>query len=71
MPDSKLLEIVKDGNIQVALFLACGFLLITKHFVALSLPLWGNALVWFGFFFFGCLTVIQIVGSYLSLRSRR
>jgi hypothetical protein len=52
MPDSKLLEIVKDGNIQVALFLACGFLLITKHFVALSLPLWSNALVWFGFFLF-------------------
>jgi hypothetical protein len=71
MPDSKLVEIVKDGNIQVALFLACLFLLITNYFVAFSLPSWGNALVWFGFFFFGCLTVFQIVGSYLSLRSGR
>jgi hypothetical protein len=67
-PDSKLLELVKDQDVQAVAFLACVLLLVIGYLGLLPaafLP-W----LWVGLVVSGCFVGITILGAYFRAKAR-
>jgi hypothetical protein len=67
--DSKLVQALKDADIQLAIFIACAVLLMVRYFGGLSaLDTW-TPWVWVGLIVSGCFLAVSCLAAFLKVRS--
>lgn len=67
-PDPKWLAVLEDSDNVVAAAIACGLFLLANHWGWLPPLNWANPLlwVWCAFLFFGSLSVVKVLGAFLT-----